>query len=568
MGMNQAAAARVEGAVSAPLVVGVTSHRNIPPHEEEAIRACVRRFLDGVRAAFPDLPLWVLSALAEGGDQWVAEEALAVGATLVAALPMPADLYERDFDDPAARARFHALCQCAQVVQLPLRNGHSRRAVGPPGVARDHQYAQAGVYIASHCHVLLAVWDGKESSRLGGTAQVVRYHLAGEMPGFAAHGRQRLRVLGGDERLLLHVACSREGPDGAPADGLQPGQAWWYTGDTRTPASGELPHAARFAFERMAAFNRDAARHAEAIARAARASPAPRLFHAADWLANHYRRRVLLAMRLTYGLAALMGIAFVCYSDLPAQDGMIHVFLLLFALGVAVGAVARRRDWHRRYLDYRVLAEGLRVQWYWRRARLTVEQAEFAQDTFLQQQDPELAWIRDVMRAASLDAHRTDTPEESGGLAEVIDEWVGEPGGSGQLHYYECRAAERERLHRATSRLGTLSLWTGIAISVFLALRFRTLDADMRSVLVALMGVVSILAAVREAYAFRKADKELVRQYRAMARLFAAARRALDLSSDAATQRGILRTLGEAALAEHAGWSLVHRERPLESGRP
>jgi hypothetical protein len=53
-----------------------------------------------------------------------------------------------------------------------------------------------------------------------------------------------------------------------------------------------------------------------------------------------------------------------------------------------------------------------------------------------------------------------------------------------------------------------------------------------------------------------------------MARLFAAARRALDLSSDAATQRGILRTLGEAALAEHAGWSLVHRERPLESGRP
>jgi hypothetical protein len=82
------------------------------------------------------------------------------------------------------------------------------------------------------------------------------------------------------------------------------------------------------------------------------------------------------------------------------------------------------------------------------------------------------------------------------------------------------------------------------------------------------MGAVSILAAVREAYAFRKADKELVRQYRAMARLFSAARRALDFSSDAATQRGILRTLGEAALAEHAGWSLVHRERPLESGRP
>ena len=58
-----------------------------------------------------------------------------------------------------------------------------------------------------------------------------------------------------------------------------------------------------------------------------------------------------------------MGIAFTVYDNLHAQDYMIYVFLLLFAIGgIVVSAMANRRGWHRKYLDYRALAEGLRVQ--------------------------------------------------------------------------------------------------------------------------------------------------------------------------------------------------------------
>ena len=52
-----------------PLVVGVTSHRNIPAGEIEPIRQRVREFLAQLKHDFPALPLVVLSALAEGGDQ-------------------------------------------------------------------------------------------------------------------------------------------------------------------------------------------------------------------------------------------------------------------------------------------------------------------------------------------------------------------------------------------------------------------------------------------------------------------------------------------------------------------
>ncbi|MEO7149687.1 MAG: hypothetical protein ABIY40_07115, partial [Rhodanobacteraceae bacterium] len=63
------------------------------------------------------------------------------------------------------------------------------------------------------------------------------------------------------------------------------------------------------------------------------------------------------------------------------------------------------------------------------------------------------------------------------------------------------------------------------------------------------------------------ADKELIKQYRFMHRIFAGARAALDSTSDAAEQREILRALGEAALAEHAEWAVMHRQRPLEHGK-
>jgi hypothetical protein len=91
-------------AVMTPLVIGVTSHRNIAAAEIEPIRARIRAFLAYLKREFPSLPLVVLSSLAEGGDQLFAAEALAAGSRLVVPLPLPREMYEDDFADPSVRA--------------------------------------------------------------------------------------------------------------------------------------------------------------------------------------------------------------------------------------------------------------------------------------------------------------------------------------------------------------------------------------------------------------------------------------------------------------------------------
>lgn len=556
-----------------PLVIGVTSHRNIDASEVEPIRACVRALLARLKSEFPSLPLVALSSLAEGGDQLFASEALAAGARLIVPLPLPRDMYVEDFADPSVRTQFEALLQQAEVIRLPMLRSQSREELHMHGEARNRQYAKAGVFIASHAHILVAIWDGKDSGRLGGTGQIVKYYLHGSLPGISEHSRQARHVLsGGDEHLLYHIVCSREGENGVVAEGLAPLQTFWRTGDA-VSADGDMPQEFALMIHHMVEFNDDCAKYAAEIdavntsATSGReaADTVDHLFRSADWLALHFQKRVLLALRITFTLAALMGIAFTFYAHLAQEDNIIYFFLLLFAGGGLVAALARRREWHRKYLDYRALAEGLRIQLYWRRAGISKDtDHEFAHDNFLQKQNIELGWIRNVMRAVGLQPHKKLEPDA---LARVIGEWVGESGRSGQLHYFECKTAESAGLHHLTEIIGAISLWVGIGISVFLAIFALKLPESTKTTLVMIMAVFSIVAAVREAYAYRKADKELIRQYRFMQRIFSGARAALDRTNDPAEKRSILRALGDAALTEHAEWTLMRRERQVEHSK-
>jgi hypothetical protein len=247
---------------------------------------------------------------------------------------------------------------------------------------------------------------------------------------------------------------------------------------------------------------------------------------------------------------------------------MLDVFLLLFALGGFLVAIANRRGWHRKYLDYRAFAEGLRVQWYWRRIGLPLAgDGEFARDNFLQKQDLELGWVRDAMRAAELEGATQGGADPVREVAAVVREWVGEAQHGGQLDYYRRKAAQHERTHRITETIDVASLCVGVGISIVLAAFAVRLSADAKNDLVMAMAMFSIVAGVRAAYAYKKADKELIKQYRYMQRIFAAARKALDSAASAAEQREVLRLLGEAALAEQAEWALMHRQRPLEHNR-
>lgn len=565
-----------------PLLVAVTGHRDLLAGETGGIRERVRGFLSELARNCPARRVTVLSALAEGADRLVAEEALALGLDLVVPLPMPRALYVEDFASAASRDAFEALCaRAVEILELPLARGNRPGDIEAHGPARDRQYAALGVYLCAHCHVLLALWDGKPSERLGGTAQVVRFLHDDVMPGYTDHRSVSHQAMLDDESdLVYHIVCSRDREDGAPVSGLEPLECHWFTKDRDHPRSAALPAQHRLIFSRGNEFSEEIIAFGDSIAAADNSltndlevEPSvfenlrsiDSIFRQADWLAIRYQKLHMRVLRVTYALVFLIGTMFILYSDVETVQYFLYAMIALSVLLVATQYVAKRGAWHRKYLDYRALAEGLRVQFYWAAAGVVSESAsKFTHDVFLQSQDPELGWIRNVMRVAGLrsDAAASHDPR---GLDFVLREWVGDMS-RGQTAYFLRKTADLAKRQKTTSRVSRLALATNFSVIVIATILGDTLPDAVLDAMIALMAATLLLLGVRQGFSSSIAEREVVRQYEYMSRIFSNACHRLGQAQDDRERRHILGGLGKSALNEHAEWILLHRDRSPETG--
>jgi hypothetical protein len=561
-----------------PLVVGVTGHRDLRADELPEIGERVRSVFLDLRERYPCRKLRLLCPLAEGADRFVAKIALELGVELAVVMPMPRDIYYSEFDGEDSIAEFEALYAKADYVfELPIARNGTVESIAQPGRARDLQYAQSGVFLSAHCHILLALWDGKTSGQLGGTAQVVRFHHHDIMPGYTTRSIATQQMLIDDESdLIYHIVCSREGPDGAPAEGFEPLQCWWFTNDRHHPRQHDLPPQHELIFARSTEFSMDSIRFSERIESESYplfedkdADRLPRgatiinhVYCVADWLAIHYQKLTMRILRTTHFLAFLMGFMFILFSDLRTQEIYMVGFLAFFALSAAVQTLAKRKGWHRKYLDYRTLAEGLRVQFYLSAAGISGDtESKFTHDNFLQTQDPELGWIRNVMRVAGTrcDAERRTSQD---GLEFVLKEWIGDDE-SGQLGYYRRKAAQWIKRNRNTERLSALALAASVIV-ILLIVFGGTFGETYIDQLFVFMGAVLLAYGVRQGYAQSTAEKELIKQYEFMLRVFHNAKRRIDGAEDDHERHQILRALAGSCLDEHAEWILMHRDRSID----
>jgi len=158
------------------IVLAITGHRDIPPVDYDILAASICSHLRKIQICYPDHPLVLLSALAEGADRIAARAALEYGVELGAVLPLEEDDYTDDFVSAQSQHEFSQLLEEAawQVVVQP------ESIIDPTKPSqRDLCYTAVGEYFCSHAHQLIALWDGQYSNEPGGTADVIRMFLQG-----------------------------------------------------------------------------------------------------------------------------------------------------------------------------------------------------------------------------------------------------------------------------------------------------------------------------------------------------------------------------------------------------
>jgi hypothetical protein len=577
-----------------PLLVGVVGHRDLLPAEVPAIRIAAERLLRAIRDCQPNVPVKLLSAQAEGADLLVADVAHELGIGIIAVLPYSSSQCRADLASDAARAAFDRTMAGAERFELaPVADGNAddpERACE----ARDRQFERAGDLIALHSSLLIAVWDGLDTEHRAGTAQSIkrRRGLADDSADPVRARTEGLFVTT-DNDLTYEIRCSRLGSPAADKHdvnivGFVSGQA------TLGPVDRGIPPVLATQLLRTADFNRDARRHAGRIASEGRSllqaapGPAPAvlppldgLFAAADWLAVHYQRCFTRALAARFSLWALVAYLLLAFKKSP--DGLfgllaISAVLLAFALGGLLAAWARRRGWDRRYLDYRALAEGLRVDFYWELAGVRAHFDDaFAHEGFLHRH-AQLEWMRAAMRGVNLRCALTPRAGAPEAFEHTLAAWVGDPDladGPGQLHYYRRSIATLKCRLTLSERASNAMLIAGLVLAVILAAdaALRLFDQPLvlapapRGLMLTALALLTAYTAILEVYLAEKADRALVRQYRHMEALFALAARELRSVRRNVEKLGILRTLGHACLTEHAQWILSHRDKRIDGLR-
>jgi hypothetical protein len=164
--------------------VAVTGHRDLRPQDLEALRREIRDALKEIGGRAAGARLLVLSGLAEGADQLVAEVALEQGIALAAALPMPLDIYRTQMVEEAQKKLDELLGHCEVTIALPLK-GLSLEQIRTSERARAICYETLARFLVERGRALIALWDGKLSDKLGGTCHVVHYARFGRYPGGA-----------------------------------------------------------------------------------------------------------------------------------------------------------------------------------------------------------------------------------------------------------------------------------------------------------------------------------------------------------------------------------------------
>ncbi|MBN1566848.1 MAG: DUF4231 domain-containing protein [Acidobacteria bacterium] len=179
-----------------PLVfhVGVIGHRpdpqKRPSPDVDALRLIIVAVLRRIREAVAGLAsakgelfsldetgdrctgtLRIISSLAEGADQWVADEAVRVGYDLQVPMPFSVSEYEKDFQGPALGEFKRLKDQASSILQL---DGCRAR--------QNESYEAAGRVVIGQSDLVIAVWDGSEEKGRGGTGQMVRESLKNGVP--------------------------------------------------------------------------------------------------------------------------------------------------------------------------------------------------------------------------------------------------------------------------------------------------------------------------------------------------------------------------------------------------
>ena len=536
------------------LTLGITGHIDIPQEDIDKLKEKIKEIFNELKGKYPHTPLLLLTPLAEGADRIAAKAAIEEGIDYVVVLPFPEEEYVKDF--PESKDEYYDLTDKEKhknlkgIFSLKDKIDDDAKKYGPE---RDKLYENVGAYIAKHSQVLIALWDGKEGKR-GGTSEVIKFKLKGLPDEYHPHGDKLDKP---DTGPVYIVHTRRKGSD-----------SHIFTSDPhveiRYPENSDYNYftGKNDIFKRFDAFNAESEKLEKEEIEKSREDLADGdsdkekfvsyIFAKADVLAKRYKRAWQTSNAFLIALGLLTTLIFAIYFWI-GNNYLLLIYGILFTLfAIFFKFLNIFHKYHQKYVDYRVLAEGLRILFFMRMAGLH----ENPEDYYLKKHRINFRWGRDIIRSANI-----FDPQPVPDFSTIEKYWI-----NTELNFYRTKVAENNRKLRIYKNL-SLAFFTSSILTILIAIVFKFMN--MNNYLIVLFSLITVLPLISgafEAYISRNAFTYNSKQYSIMKDIFeSATERLKELDSSNAQnieeeKKSVIRELLKEAARENADWMLMHTE--------
>lgn len=603
-----------------PIVIGVTGRKGSPP-DEERISALILPEMVRLRNTFPSSPFIVISSLSGSDECLLARLAMEhLRARLIAILPCPPGQdknappdgkYGKDFGELLGRAE--------SSIDVPSLM-RSKLGEARYGVVEDRAMTEifAAAFIAEHSEILFAVSSDDGTRDQDTTARIIRwiregritreYSLRVNKPGLDTMDRSMIISIDPaalrtktesvpPEEYSVPIISGRGNRSGFPGavyraatrklfvliqsvslfldklyDSMfmRPG-AGITDGYEKSPFTGIM--------ERIDGFNSDVRDYFdkygdgdlvkskqyllqnesdnERISGEGALRKIICLYSASDVLSQFYQKKTA---RLISWIYVLFFAAVVLYGLIDWSSYLVLCYIgLIPAIALLVKKTSRDRI-EDRFLDYRALAEGLRVQFFWTLSGID----ENVSSHYLSKYEGLLTWIRKAVRSIEIITLRTGSAEHAPGNNAFLNItrklWI-----ESQLDYF---GSKKRPLLARSQQFGNI-MFLSFVLTLLVALVYGMYvlfagvgNSEAINNFQILLGVIAAVGVAAQAYKNKRAYDELQRRYSLAQQTYASAKRELEIG--VVPPERILIAVGREALLENSDWLWTHRNVPIE----
>jgi len=520
-----------------PIVVGITGHRDLRQEDIPILKKQVREELEMLQNKYLNSNIRMLNSMAAGADILCAQVAETLGIPIVCPLPMELEEYEKDFsmEDLSELRRLLAYAETIFVTSH----------IEDERPERDFLYRQAGIYIATHCHVLIALWDGESAVEDGcGTANVVEFMYEGNY-----QGNELLRSP--NEGAVIHIPTPRKGC-------LLP-----YKGNAIL-----LEHIHGGLEELLSQtdqFNKDAREirikdsysllPEECMNQAGRRK-IQKVYDTADQMAICWQKRYLSIMKLLAIFSVGLVLLYLLYDEAEMNICIVGfgIVTILYAISTVI---IHKQNQHGKYLHYRLLAETCRIQLYLN----SIGGKRNISSAFTWTQKKEATWVRKAIDTLMIGLEGDDPIS----MDLLKNAWIEE-----QLNYHQSAKKRDEKNNNVGEyvtrgmMICTLIMWAFVLVLEYQfnsIMLINIIGLTIRTWMKILWGCASAVTLFISSYYGKLSLERKCIDHTKMAELFAIASKQYELFPN--RREELFYNLAREELIENGNWvSYCQENRP------